>query len=1213
MLSSAALRSRITGRVADRAVSIETPWPDGLVDGFTLRLLGAPARFATRVRASRRLTLDLDDPLPPGVALPAAFELGAGGEPAPILAARLVTGTPAGATLPPARMRLATTRGTNALLERRGARVALFVTRGFADLLAIGDQQRPDLFALRIHRAPPLPETVVEVDERVAADGTPLLAPDPAQVRRDAWRIAAAGFDAAAVALLNSYRNPAHEKMVADALRAAGVPAVALSSHLAPLIRLLPRAETAAVEAYLGPIVAGYLATVGDALAGERDGGALHVLTSAGGLEPADSFAASASLLSGPAGGVAGAAAAAVASGWPRVIGLDMGGTSTDVARWDGDFEYRFGHEVAGVRLAAPALAIETVAAGGGSICRFAHGRLEVGPESAGADPGPACYGAGGPLTLTDVNLLLGRLDPDGFEIPIARDRAEAACAALRADIAAATGEDVARDELLEGLLAIANERMAGAIVRASVARGLDPGAYPLLAFGGAGGQHACAIADRIGMTTVLVPADAPMLSAVGLRHACVERFARAQVLAPLADVAPTLAARFAALGAEATDAVTAEGVPAARVAVRRRIARLRLAGQESTLDLEAPDDADPAASLTAVFARRFEETYGHPPPDRPIEVESLRVVASVHETVGALPPPDGGAPLSPGAAVDGPALLRAPGTSLVIDPGWRARADDAGAIVVERCGSAASLPRTAPPVVTAELFLGRFTSIAREMGEQLRRTAISTNVKERLDFSCALLDPAGRLVVNAPHIPVHLGALGPCVRRLRETLPMRDGDVVVTNHPAFGGSHLPDVTVVTAVFVEGTHVGYAANRAHHAEIGGIRPGSMSPEARTLAEEGVVIAPCHAVVGGVSRLDDIEAMFAGADPPSRAVGDNMADLRAQIAANARGRAALAALARDVGPARVVAHMDELTRRTEALMRATLRAREDGTVEAAVRLDDGAPLRVAMTTAGDEAIIDFSGTADRHPGNLNATPAIVRSAVMYVLRLLLGERARGGPLNDGLLAPVTLRIPRGLLDPGFDEGGALHDPALAPAVGGGNVETSQRIVEVLLLALGLAAASQGTMNNVVFGTDEFGYYETIGGGAGAGPGFDGASGVHTHMTNTRITDAEIIEHRYPVRLERFALRPGSGGAGRYRGGDGIVRAYRFLAPMTVSLLAQHRTDGPPGLAGGQPGRPGRHRLLRACGAVEDLPACCCCVVGPGDVLEVHTPGGGGYGA
>jgi 5-oxoprolinase (ATP-hydrolysing) len=1007
-------------------------------------------------------------------------------------------------------------------------------------------------------------------------------------VAETAQQLAARGVRTAAIALMHSYRNPIHERRVAEILWAAGFTHVSVSSDLAPFIKLLPRAQTAVVNAYLAPILNAYLGGIQIELPPEEGRPTLHVMTSAGGLVRSADFHAKDSLLSGPAGGVVGALHAGRAAGWERIIAFDMGGTSTDVARCDGTFEYLWEHRIGDAHLVAPALAIESVAAGGGSICRADRHGLHVGPESAGADPGPACYGAGGPLTITDVNLLLGRVDGERFEIPLDYAAAERAADSLLADLARHTGESPDQDAVLNGLLDIANERMADAIRRISLRRGYDPAEYALVAFGGAGDQHACAVAGRLGIRTVIVPADASLLSAWGLGRAAIERFAERQVLRPLDEAwESALPSLWADLEQDATMALRAEGGADERIAIRRRIVTLRLAGQEAGLEIE-PTAGNGLADL---FAERYAAIYGYQPgAGRVIEVEAVRVVAGA-ET------PDIGV-----------AQREIPAPSVRADAGWTATMHPSGATILTTTGAMPISERDSPDAVRETLFAGRFTAIAEEMGEALRRTALSTNVKERLDFSCALLDPEGRLVANAAHIPVHLGALGECARRVREALSLGPGDVAVTNHPAWGGSHLPDVTVITPVFDDADTVllGWVANRAHHAEIGGTRPGSMPPNATTLAEEGVVLPPTYLVRAGQPQLDEVCRMLTNAPYPTRTPGDNRADLEAALAANQRGSNLLKKLAHEHGSAEVWRHMERVQSRAETVLRESLRSLGNGDYGATEYLDDGTPIAVRIAVEDGAAVIDFAGTGPVNPGNLNATPAIATSAVLYVLRLLVREPL---PLNEGLLRPITLRLPPGtLVNPEFDR----DDPAKCPAVVGGNTETSQRIVDTLLKALGLAAGSQGTMNNTLWGSDRFGYYETVCGGAGATANAPGASAVHTHMTNTRITDTEIIETRYPVRIERFAVRRDSGGAGKHPGGDGVIRETMFLAPMTLSVLTQHRKGRPYGLKGGKIGTLGRQRVFRTTGEVIELSSVDGCEVLPGDRLILETPGGGGWG-
>lgn len=1190
------------------------------VDGMTIRSLAT--RATARIRAvdeSWRLQLD-------GASLPSGLVELTTGESAPVLAARLAVGTTSDQLLPPMDLRLGTTRGTNALLEEAGARVALFITAGFTDLLEIDDQRRPDLFTLDIRRPRPLHGVAVGVDERLAADGTvvrPLTGAALAALESRARELVAGGYTAAAVSLLHAERNDSHERAVVEVLVRAGFAQVSIGSALSREIKILPRTSTAVVDAYLAPVIRSYLDGVASAAPGT-----LHVMTSAGGLERAESYDACDSLLSGPAGGVAGVAAVAERADVGAVLGFDMGGTSTDVARYAGVFDYRFETRVGPARLQRPALDIATVAAGGGSICQWRDGLLRVGPESAGADPGPACYGAGGPLTITDVNLLLGRLDPGHFRIPVDPDAARDALDGLRQRIAADTATAPEADALLEGLLAIADERMAALIEQVSIGRGEDPSAHALVAFGGAGGQHACAVASRLGIDRVVFPADASILSAVGLAHAVVERFAVRQVLEPLERVGGALQAWFDELDERARRDVIAEGIEAGDVEPGRRLLEVRLEGQDSTLAIEWP------CNVPDAFVERYTAVYGHSPPARAVEVVLLRVTATSRRpdvsTAGQAPAVEG--PVEgPGDRATvrrvraggswhearvlrrervatapeeaGPALIVDDMTTALIEPGWSVRAHPCGDLVCTRTGASRGGGRL-PAVVGAALFTGRFTGVVEEAGRVLQRTSLSTNVKERLDFSCGLLDATGRLVVNAPHIPVHLGSLGLCVRRVLETIEIAPGDVIVTNDPGAGGSHLPDVTVITPIHepADMRCLGFIASRAHHAEIGGVRPGSMPPNATRLDQEGVLIRPMRLIAAGEDRFGDLERLLRSDRFPTRAVDENLADLRAAVAANRRGVDRFLGIVATAGASEVRAHMDALRQRAEMAMRAAFAAIPDGCLSARQAMDDGSVVAVSITIEGDQAVIDFDGSGPVHPGNLNATPAIVHGAVIYVLRLLAGS---GLPLNEGVMEAIDLRIPPGMLSPDFNL-------APAPAVVGGNVETSQRLVAVLLEAFDLAADSQGTMNNVLFGSEAFGYYETVAGGAGAGPGFDGESAVHTHMTNTRITDPEILEHRYPVRLHRFERRRGSGGVGAYSGGDGVIREIEFLAPLALSILSQHRSHGPAGRHGGGDGRPGRQTLIPVHGPSRVLDAIDGCDVVCGDRLLLETPGGGGWG-
>jgi len=1230
-------------------------------------------------------------------------------EPAPVVGIRWLLGKRLDEPIGPVRVRLGTTRGTNALLERQGAATAFVTTAGFADLLLIGDQTRPRLFELNIRKPPPLYREVVELDERMDARGRVLRPLDEAGARQKLERLRVAGVQTLAICLLNSYRNPAHEERIAAMAREFGFEHVSISSELSPLQRILPRAQTTVIDAYLAPVIAGYVRE----LRARLPGADIRLMTSAGSLVDATAFVAKDSILSGPAAGVVGAAHVAKAAGFERAIGFDMGGTSTDVSRYDGQLERRYEMEIedratrGSTRIVGQMLAIETVAAGGGSICDFDGIKPIVGPRSAGADPGPACYGRGGPLCLTDVNLYLGRITQELFPFPLDRAAVEQRLRQSIEQIKHATGRRYDPLELAAGYVAIANAHMAAAIRKVSIRRGYDPREYVLVSFGGAGGQHACAIARELGMPSILFHPLAGVLSAYGIGMAGIVRFASRDVGRTLSDAAlDELRSLFEELEARLRREVEAEGVPRERIAPARRLLELRYTGQDATLTVPEPPDGH----WRREFERLHQQLYGFTYPGREIEVFAARL--EVHGVPPSLPRPErpehtsvagparsapsphcfadvycnGGLRRTPvylrdelrrGERFEGPALVLETTGTIVVEPGWSAEATERGDIVLTdalkrpsppsgrasarttaatshgrrkraaHAHVAATAPSDRPDPITLELFNHHFAAVAEQMGATLQRTALSTNVKERLDFSCAVYDAGGELVAHAPHIPVHIGAMGACVKHLiRETQaggalgPLRPGEVYVTNDPYRGGSHLPDVTVITPVFDERGQRGlfFVANRAHHAEIGGIAPGSMPPASRNLAEEGVLIRLMRLVTkGGGDATDSREArsfsigddelrrILATAPYPSRAVDTNLADIHAQIAANQRGVLLLREMVTRWGLQPVQAYMRHIRDAAETKMRAALGRLRPGEYRFTDYLDDGAPIAVRITVADGRvlatggprglkpaarsATIDFTGTGPVLASNLNATPAIVASAVLYCFRCLMDEDI---PLNAGVLAPLRIVLPEScLLNPP-----AADDPRDCPAVAGGNVETSQRIVDCIFGALRVVAASQGTMNNLAFGQERFGYYETIGGGAGAGPHFDGADAVHTHMTNTRLTDAEVLEDRYPVRLRRFATRRGSGGRGAHRGGDGIVREIEFLEALNVSLLTQRRTRRPYGLAGGEPGAAGRNLLVPASssgGGVIELPSLGQFAVRPGDVLVIETPGGGGCGA
>jgi 5-oxoprolinase (ATP-hydrolysing) len=1219
--------------------------PEEFWSGCQLRLLDRQGRTVAQTAVvgfeRKSATLQLAEPLAVIPVQGQTYEL-ASDEEAPIQGIRYLLGLGRQSALPPVQVRLGTTRGTNALITRRGARTALVTTRGFGDILRIGYQNRPKLFALAIRKPEPLFAAVVEIDERIAADGQVLRSPDTEAVRAQLAAIREEGIESLAVCLMHAYAHPQHEELIGRIARELGYEEVSLSHRVAPLVKIVFRGDTTVVDAYLNPVLRSYVARLRRAIGGGR----LQILTSAGGLVEADQFVGKDSILSGPAGGVIGFSHVARAAGFQRAIGFDMGGTSTDVSRFDGRYQREYETEKAGVRVVAPMMAIETVAAGGGSICRFDGVKLSVGPDSAGADPGPACYGRGGPLAVTDMNFYQGKVLADYFPFPLDHATVQQRLQALCDEMAQATGRRYQPHELADGFLRVANANMVKAIRSVSIAQGADPREYVLVAFGGAAGQHACAVARELAVRQIICPPDAGVLSAYGIGLADVARHRLAGVYQPYSQAALAgLEAMLANLAREAREEVLAEGVAAERIEVHRSL-DLRYQGLDACLTIpEPPADGNYAESYVA----EHKKLYGYAHEGRPLEIVAARVEV-VGQTGGRPAPSRRVAPheavpartvetwfdgrpqptqvflrrgLRPGGRLRGPAILCEAGATVSIDPGWEGEVLSAGELLLTeapRHNNLTDAPQDGsrdPPAggvsaqsdpVMLEVFNNQFAGIAEQMGVTLRNTATSVNIKERLDFSCALFTPGGDLVVNAPHIPVHLGAMAETVRQILADNPgLRPGDVFATNDPYRGGSHLPDVTVVTPVHDAAGErlLFFTASRAHHAEIGGITPGSMPPWSKNLAEEGVLIGNLKIVEAGRPRFDELRAILLSGPYPTRNVDDNLADIAAQIAANHQGARDLLALMERYSTPVVAAYMRHIQAAAEQKMRAALARLSGGMYRFVDRLDDGSPIAVTITVAGDEATIDFSGSGPVVPGNLNANRAIVTAAVMYCLRLLIQEDI---PLNQGVLAPVRLVLPEGLLNP--SRGPSAEQSA---AIAGGNVETSQRVVDAVLGALGLAAASQGTMNNLLFGNGAMGYYETICGGAGATAEAEGASAIHTHMTNTRATDPEVLERRWPVRLREFSIRRGSGGAGRHGGGDGVVRRLEFLADLEVSILSQRRGPYLPyGLEGGDPGAPGRNILQRSDGSKEILGGIAYFRVHPGDCLTIETPGGGGFG-
>ncbi len=1129
-------------------------------------------------------------------------------------------------------VRLGTTVATNALLERKGEPCALVITKGFADALRIAYQDRPRIFDRQIVRPDMLYSRVIEAVERVGPHGEVLVPLDDKAVAAGLKAAYDDGFRSVSVVCLHGYRYPEHEARIGEIASRTGFTQVSLSHATSPLMKLVSRADTTVADAYLSPVLARYVASVTKELPGVR----VQFMQSHGGLASAQSFRGKDSILSGPAGGIVGMARTAQAAGFGRVIGFDMGGTSTDVSHFAGEFERQYETQVAGVRMRAPMLAIHTVAAGGGSILQFDGSRYRVGPGSAGAVPGPAAYRRGGPLTVTDANIMLGRIQASHFpavfgpggDQPLDTTIVKSEFADLAAEIADATGQPQRPEEVAAGFLAIAVANMANAIKKISVQRGYDVTRYVLATFGGAGGQHACAVADALAIETVLIHPLAGVLSAYGMGLADLTAMREQAVEAPLThELLPELATAAAALETDARAELADGGADPAQVTCERR-AHLRYAGTDTAL----PVPLGRAQDMIAAFEHAYRQQFSFLMPDKTIlaEAVSVEAIAASGEVSGGRPWPAGTAAsrrpavlmyvggrwadvplarradLRPGEGVDGPALIAEDFATTVVEPGWRAHVTVAHDLLLERVAPRPGRSDAGTEVdpVLLEIFNNLFMSVAEQMGARLRATAHSVNIKERLDFSCAVFDAQGGLIANAPHMPVHLGSMGESIAMVaaRNAGTMRPGDVYMLNDPYHGGTHLPDVTVVTPVFGEAGRdlLFYVASRGHHAEIGGITPGSMPAFSTEVNEEGVVVDNWLLVRDGTLREAETRSLLAEAPYPSRNPEVNLADLRAQIAANERGVSELRRMVEHFGLDVVHAYMRHVQDNAEEAVRRVIGALRDG--QCRYETDSGAVISVAVRVnqATRSAEIDFTGTSAQLPGNFNAPSSVAMAAVLYVLRTLVADEI---PLNSGCLKPVKVIIPPGsMLAPGY--------PA---AVAAGNVETSQAITGALYAALGVQAEGSGTMNNVTLGNDRHQYYETVASGSGAGNGFAGTDVVQTHMTNSRLTDPEVLEWRYPVRVESYAIRRGSGGAGQWAGGDGGRRELRLLEPMTVTTLASHRRVPPYGMAGGQPGALGRHWVQRADGGAVPMRGCDSVAVGAGDLFVIETPGGGGYGA
>jgi 5-oxoprolinase (ATP-hydrolysing) len=1119
-------------------------------------------------------------------------------------------------------VKMGTTVATNALLERKGEPTVLVVNKNLRDVLRIGTQQRPRLFDLEIKPPAPVYERIVEVSGRLSIEGIELQPLDEQEAEDGMREAFAAGFRAVAIVLMHSFRFPQHELRIADIARRIGFTQVSPSHEVSQLIKLVPRGETTVVDAYLSPVLHHYVDRLRQALPDVP----IYFMQSNGGLASAAQFRGKDAILSGPAGGMVGAVRAAEQAGFQKIVGFDMGGTSTDVTHFAGQYERRFESEIAGVRLRVPMLHIHTVAAGGGSICRFAGQRFQVGPESAGADPGPACYRKGGPLTVTDCNLSLGRIQPRFFPAifgPTGDQTLDRLAAESRLDsVAEATSRS--REQVAEGFIRVAVENMANAIKEISVARGYDLSDHVLVSFGGAGGQHACAIADALSISRILIHPLAGLLSAYGIGVADLRLLRESSIEANLdLNGFRFTQKRLDELEAEAREGIEKQGASPDRII--RRI-HVRYQGTDTALAL----DDSPLEQLPDAFAAVHQKVFGFTMQDRALAIEAVQVEAigrGASISLDRLPVAGSELPagevsvflsgewrnipvwerdeIAVGTKLEGPALIVESHATTVVEVGWRVEVTRERNLILTRAVSRSRRIEVGIEVdpVRLELFHNLFFSVAEQMGAIIRNTAYSVNIKERLDYSCALFDAEGQLVANAPHMPVHLGSMGTAVRSIIEGRKndLHRGDSFALNDPFRGGTHLPDITVVSPVFGERDQpLFWVASRGHHADVGGLTPGSMPPGSRTIDEEGILIDDFLLVRSGQLQEKELVEKLTKGPFPVRNLTQNLGDIHAQLAANQKGITLMREIVERYGSEVVFAHMNYIRQNAAEQVRRTIDNLTPGTFR--LPMDCGAQIQVAITVDREtrSAQIDFTGTSAQVVNNFNAPSAIVRAAVLYVFRTLIREPI---PLNDGCLEPIAIKIPAG----------SMLDPKPPAAVVAGNVETSQAVVNALYGALGVLSAAQGTMNNLTFGNDRYQYYETICGGAGAGPGFQGASAIHTHMTNSRMTDPEILELRYPVIVSEFRIRTGSGGKGRWYGGDGVVRRITFREAMTVAILSSSRLIPPFGLKGGAAGTAGRTYIERVGGDRDILDSCATAEVEPGDSVVVETPGGGGYGA
>ena len=1130
-------------------------------------------------------------------------------------------------------IKMGTTVATNSLLERTGEPCVLITTQGFKDALRIGYQTRPNLFARQIKLPDLLYQRVVEVDQRHSVSGEELRPVDLDSTYVKLKEVYTAGIRACAIVFLHGYRYHQHEKQVADIARQIGFTQISTSHEVSPLMKLIGRGDTTVVDAYLSPVLKRYVNQVANELNGVR----LMFMQSNGGLTDARQFQGKDSILSGPAGGVVGAVETSKIANFDKIIAFDMGGTSTDVSHYAGTYERAYDTQVAGVRIRSPIMRIHTVAAGGGSIVRFDGLKYRVGPESAGANPGPACYRRNGPLTITDCNLILGKLQPEFFpkifgpngDQGLDADTVQQQFSELAATIRAQTADQRTAHGVAEGFLKIAVDNMANAIKKISVQRGYDITQYTLCSFGGAGGQHACLVADALGIEKVFIHPYAGVLSAYGIGLADVRAMHEQAVEERLSnELVSSLAVRYDALAQRGTEEVLKQGIEKHNITLQQRI-HVRYEGTDSAVEVQRGE----RDSIRQAFEATHRQRYGFIMPEKPIMVEAISV-----ETVGStevhverefttndrtnLLQPVSRAQmyfsnafheanvylredLQPGDRIDGPAIIIETTGTTVVEQDWAVETTRHNHLVLSRVKPRPKqkvVGTDADPVML-EVFNNLFMSIAEQMGASLENSAYSVNIKERLDFSCAIFDAQGDLVANAPHMPVHLGSMSESVHIVIRNRhgKMRPGDAYILNNPYNGGTHLPDITVITPVFeqVEGKILFYVASRGHHADVGGITPGSMPPDSRIIDEEGVLIDDVQLIDQGQFLESDIRKLLRDAPYPVRNVDQNLADIKAQVAANEKGVQELRSMVTHFGLEVVTAYMQHVQDNAEGAVKAVLKALHDGHFR--YEMDDGSAIEVTISVDQDNqtARVDFSGTSKQQHNNFNAPSSVARAAVMYVFRTLVEDEI---PMNEGCLKPIEIVIPDG----------CMLKPVYPAAVVAGNVETSQYITDALYGALGVMAAAQGTMNNLTFGNEKYQYYETICGGSGAGPDFDGADAVHTHMTNAKLTDPEILEWRFPIRLDSFEIRRGSGGRGHHRGGNGAIRRLRFLEPMTAAILSGHRKVPPYGAAGGEPGQTGRNSVVRADGTCEELGSTDRTEMNANDVIVIETPGGGGFG-